>query len=547
MVGGATGQVEALLTSGLISGFTNSGPITATGNNAGGVLGYLTSPFELRDSANSASVSALSSGAAGLIGRVDLSANALVSILNVSNQGNVTSGIDVAGIVGRTIVVGSGSVLSISNSVNQGRIEATGGSAMANIGGLLGHAYTSSATADLQIIKSSNLGEIVAGNRQNVGGLAGFLDSGVSLRVFESYSEGSISGGSAVGGLIGRSNESFSVSNSYSVATLSATSQAGGLVGQSPASSSIFNSYFAGNFVAVNSTDGLALGNSAPIVTSSYTITTSTLVSTSSQLELRTQSTFADWDFNSIWSFGACDANSSYPVLQWSELVYFDRSCLLVQSPTTQAPSIPSPEAAAPTVYEGPIVTPAPAEGLIGSVAIIKGRRLQTVFALESMGVSLQLVAVDDASITVLIPETLEVGLHDLVLYSSYGKLTVMEGLRLVSQPLAEQAFGILLGYQWTKKFYRNSRQLGNSQEKGIIDSLRVFPLASTVVCWGYTTSENPNAWALAHATQRAEAACNRVSMENPGLKTHVRVRYGAAKYPAMRTSLQFWQQKSAP
>jgi hypothetical protein len=547
MVGGAIGQAEVLLTSGLISAFTNSGPITATGNNAGGVIGYLKSPFELRESENSASVSALSSGAAGMIGRVDLSASALVSVFNVSNQGDVTSGIDVAGIVGRTIVVGSGSVLSISNSVNQGRIEATGGSGMANIGGLLGHVYSSSATADLQIVQSSNQGEIVAGNRQNVGGLAGFLDSGVSLRVFESYSEGLISGGSAVGGLIGRSNESLSVSNSYSVATLSATSNLGGLVGQSPASSSIFNSYFAGNLVAINSTDGLAFGNSAPIVTSSYTITASTLVPTSSQLELQTQSTYTDWDFNSIWSFGACAANSSYPVLQWSELVYFDRSCLLVQSPTIQAPTSPSIEAAAPAVYEGPIVTPTPVDGKIGSIAIIEGRRLQTVFALESMGVSLQLVAVDDASITVLIPETLEVGLHDLVLYSSYGKLTVMEGLRLVRQPVAEQAFGTLLGYQWTKKFYRNSRQLDNSQEKGVSDSLMGFSSASTVVCWGYTTSENPNAWALAHATQRAEATCNRVSMENPGLKTHVRVRYGAAKYAAMRTSLQFWQQKPAP
>ena len=545
MVGGAIGQTEVLLTSGLISGFTNSGPITAINNNAGGVIGYLKSPFELRDSVNSASVSAPSSGAAGLIGRVDLSAGALVSVFNFSNRGNVTSGADAAGIVGRTIVVGSGSVLSISYAVNQGRIEATGGSATANIGGLLGHVYVSSATADLNILRSGNIGEISGGNRQNVGGLAGFLDSGVSLRVFESYSEGLVSGGSVVGGLVGLSNESLAVSNSYSVATLSATSNAGGLVGQSPASSSIFNSYFGGTFASVSTTDGLSLGNTSPILTSSYTITTSTLVSTSSQLELQTQSTFTDWDFNSIWSFGVCDANSNFPVLQWAELLYFDRSCLLIQSSPAQASTNPS-ITAAPAVYEGPIVTKAPVEGLIGSIAIIEGRRLQTVFALESMEVALEIIAVDATSISVLVPDTLKVGLHDLVLYSSFGKLTVIDGLRLASQPVAEQSFGTLLGYQWTKKFDGNTREINSSQEKNILDSLKGFASATTVICWGYTTSESPNTWALEHATQRAQATCDRVSLENPALKTHVRVRYGVVKNAAMRTSLQFWQQKPA-
>jgi len=124
------------------------------------------------------------------------------------------------------------------------------------------------------------------------GGLVGFNDYGT---ISNSYSTGSVRGLTRVGGLVGSSRGT--ISNSYSIAMVEGTggnSTIGGLLGNNyPPDGIITNSYYNSETSGQNDNRGF------PRTTA----------------QMKTQSTFTNWDFTSIWTINP-NINNGYPYLR---------------------------------------------------------------------------------------------------------------------------------------------------------------------------------------------------------------------------------------
>jgi hypothetical protein len=175
------------------------------------------------------------------------------------------------------------------------------------------------------IIVGENYGPVIdsysTGNVYGVYAVGGLVGNNANL-VEKSYSDANVEAnampwGAYVGGLVGWNLSK--VSNSYATGTIKSNRQgAAGLVGvnyQTPGfNTSIINSYSIANVI---STDGKSLvENIIGTIVSSYwdsNISTKGGEGTGKMTEeLFQQSTFIDWDFNSIW-----DINGNYPYLKW--------------------------------------------------------------------------------------------------------------------------------------------------------------------------------------------------------------------------------------
>jgi len=197
--------------------------------------------------------------------------------------------------------------------------------------GLFG--YTESATI-------SNLGVThvdISGN-EYVGGLVGKnLYSTVSI----SYSTGSVEGRqSYVGGLVGW-NEETNISNSYSTVdvtcSLGSNNLYGGFCGYNK-NSTIAYCYSIGSVFYTGTSDPTNkgfIGSSSGSNTYTYNFwdseasnqSTATGATAKTTTEMKTQSTFTDWDFTTIWEIVGGDG-ANYPTFKGNE------------PPTTQASSI---------------------------------------------------------------------------------------------------------------------------------------------------------------------------------------------------------------
>lgn len=177
-----------------------------------------------------------------------------------------------------------------------------------------------------------------------------------------------------------------------------------------------------------------------------------------------------------------------------------------------------------------------------GGQVIAEGRRLAGVTELSLGGIAVTIVSNTDTTLVFLV-RNVPAGTWDLRLVGSNGTLTFQQAITVVeAQIVTEASSGTLLGYTWTLRFSGNSRALNSAQEDHLLLRLNRFDDAETIICWGYTTASTPNAWAIAHATARAKAACDFASANNSGVKTVVRLRYGVEKNFAMRSALQFWK-----
>jgi len=151
-----------------------------------------------------------------------------------------------------------------------------------------------------------------------VGILAGWADS--SAIISNSYTTGNVYGTTEVGGLIGF--DYGSINNSYSLANVSGTSFVGGLIGSKDGSGTISNSYSTG-LVTGTTTGGFIANYKGGTITNSYwdVNTSGKLTSAGSGAtgkttsEMKTQSTFTDWDFSSIWAIDSTK-NDGYPYLR---------------------------------------------------------------------------------------------------------------------------------------------------------------------------------------------------------------------------------------
>ncbi|EKD28224.1 MAG: hypothetical protein ACD_79C00380G0001 [uncultured bacterium] len=247
-------------------------------------------------------------------------------------------------IIGRTDVGALAGYADFSRFMNcsaTGQVEGS----IASIGGLIGEVYNgegveSCSVYEMTIIGGSQVGGIIGrmwdGNintlvnssafaniqgQEIVGGLVGFCKSGDILR---SYSCGTVQGSVYVGGIMGWGYENAGIDNCYSSCQITANNTAGGLAGY-------FNayhhgascSYFSGTLQAQSIRGGGFGDYVAGSLSSLYWNADSNpeLIAAGSgnysemygktDTELRQQSTFTGWNFETIWRM------KDYPYFYW--------------------------------------------------------------------------------------------------------------------------------------------------------------------------------------------------------------------------------------
>ena len=178
-----------------------------------------------------------------------------------------------------------------------------------------------------------------------------------------------------------------------------------------------------------------------------------------------------------------------------------------------------------------------------GAQVTATGKRLDNTSVLTLGGITVTIVSNTPTTLTFTTGE-IPAGVWDLRLVASNGTLVFQQAIEVVEiQGVSGQSSGELIGFAVTLRFTGNSRALKVQQEGHL--QRRLKSEADTIICWGYTTAQDPNSWALAHANARAQAACNLALESMPGVSSIVRLRYGIPKDLAMRASVQFW--KSTP
>ena len=542
--GGIAGSIAKLLTGS--GNLTNEGTVEGS-QFVGGIFGRL---FQVPDISlsllqNAGTVSATGTIVGGIFGEVSVgdSSNPTQGVYvfsNFENQAQVTGGSLAGGILGN-LQVRAAPTVSLSDFVNSGRIEVRGSS----VGGIVGKIedYNSNGTLNSATFsRVANLGNV--SGLYNSSGIVGYSNLQGTLGLSQVANYGIVTGVSNTSGLLGSHNlnqGTVSILDSHnSGAVNGGTGEAAGLA---VALNGNINNFYNVGLVSSSGTtspvysSGTATGNATVFALSDWDYGTA-----SSQAELMEVTTFtnAGWNFTDVWGLD-CGLNTGFPVLRWiyGNSTFSDTVCLIPQAPQVAPGSENSQPSDAP-VYLGPILD----GGMISVSRLeqveIAGSRLLSIVAAEIDGFVVEILSLSSSSMTIKIPTSVSDGVHDLVVLSSYGTLTVQRKLQII-QPLAPESFGELLGYRFSLKFQGNSRSLLGLQEAGVDRSLGEFSEATTIVCWGYTTSVNPKDWAIAHATARANSVCAQAQTLRGDAKFYVRVRYGVPKDAAMRASMQFW------
>ncbi len=241
---------------------------------------------------------------------------------------------DVGGLVGLANDLGSGNYLSIINS-HVYNVEIV---ASIQVGGLVGRLVNSA-----NIINSSSYSYILASNFE-IGGLVGSC-SGI---IENSHSKGNVSGSIYVGGLVGGlggGSGNAQINNSYSNSEVSGIFS-GGLVGG--ANGKISNSYSTGLVTGVDSGGFIGHYNGGDILSCFWDNQTSTKLNAAGDgipsgvtgkttAEMKTLSTFTDWDIEEISShtdeIWYIDDGNDYPRLNWENNFYLHPNGVTIMCP----------------------------------------------------------------------------------------------------------------------------------------------------------------------------------------------------------------------
>ena len=256
----AGGIIGWINTETIIDGCTNSGDITATKGQLGGIVGVQDAGNGgIQNCTNSGNVTTPNSIAGGIIGSIKVD----TIIENCTNSGNVTATTGTAGgilakqYVGTikkctnngeiTTAVGSGGIVGhtvdgiIEDCINNGKIIAES----QQVGGIAGRQEAG------EISNCTNGGEIVSNaskGRGISGGIVGLQSGGSINSVYnsglvktKSYSEDTID---ALGGIIGLQQNTGIISKAYNKGQFDGGDAIGGIVGQKNLSTTVENSYY---------------------------------------------------------------------------------------------------------------------------------------------------------------------------------------------------------------------------------------------------------------------------------------------------------------
>lgn len=410
-IGGLAGRVQDTIS---ISSSSNNAAVFAGYDMSGGLVGSVGIFADIEDSTNSATVSGIAD-VGGLLGEVG---NA--NIQNSHNTGNIDSdifgGSNVGGLVGNvsgsdTVYIWSSSntgdvfsgndhvgglvgyvdYVEIYYSHNHGQIQADDEDA----GGLVGDSNES-----VTIVHSANFGNVVADddaagglvgtatgayayfwysfNVGNVGGPindgGGLIGDGSWINIYESFNTGSVSADVA-GGLIGDAWESVQISNSYNAGEVIGAI-AGGLIGEADTTLNLTNTYNSGAISGSEVTDGLAalLTDENLTLVSSYTLIPSLRTSASTIEQMRTLELYIDWNFSTVWGFGACADNNGLPLLRFAG-DYSYSSVAGCEAPAQEEP-VQIPNTAN---YDGPIIQFVSARVSNDQTGLVRGTKLNQI------------------------------------------------------------------------------------------------------------------------------------------------------------------------
>ena len=137
-------------------------------------------------------------------------------------------------------------------------------------------------------------GNILSGSR-DIGGLAG-INAGT---ITNSYSIGNVIGGHRIGGFAGLLVDGGTITNSYSTGLVKGNAEVGGLVGRNGCCHRAVGTITSSFFDSLTSGQNDNSGKGTPRNT----------------LQMKTQNTFVDWDFENIWGMNA-NINNGYPYLR---------------------------------------------------------------------------------------------------------------------------------------------------------------------------------------------------------------------------------------
>lgn len=268
----------------------------------------------------------------GLFGNVDGSFFTTklqnINIENASISGSMLTGA-LIGAIGRGSVFNcSSSGTVISNNEYTGGLIGRVGDVVVNFchsscdvtvsdkyytGGLIGACNNT----DSVVINSYATGNVTGQGK--CGGLVGWF--GGVTPIDSCYASGNIIGTSMCGGLVGQhSGANGSVSNSYAIGDVTGASNVGGLIGWLYTSKILTNCYSKG-LITGNTEIGGFIGKKASTGTFAscyYDMETSEQSDNDGRgipkttLEMKTQSTYENWDFDTIWAINPA-INNGYP------------------------------------------------------------------------------------------------------------------------------------------------------------------------------------------------------------------------------------------
>ncbi len=254
--------------------------------HVGGVVGYASDYSTIENCYNTGSVSG-SYFIGGVVG--DVYDDSIIT--NCYNTGSVTGSSNyVGGVVGSAY-----KNPIITNCYSAGSV--TGGE---YVGGVVGHAYSSTIT------NCYNAGSV--SGKYYIGGVEGYADSST---VTKCYNTGSVTGSrNYVGGVVGGAYRSY-IRNCYSTGSVTGSDYVGGVLGYDRYNSTIDNCYYGGNCT-------LSYGIGSPSSNTGASKDENLIVNAKSLSWYQDTSNWNSeypWDFEEVWSL-VPSANDGYPILQ---------------------------------------------------------------------------------------------------------------------------------------------------------------------------------------------------------------------------------------
>ncbi len=326
---------------GNVSNCNASGTVTGTNGYIGGLIGYVQIPavgsgIAIRDSWTNVTLSATSS-VGGLIGQLKgLNFDNMVVVEDSYSVGSISGNSYVGGLIGQI-----SDYADIRYCHAAGNVTGTSGWCGGLIGTVMSPSVSSSAALRV-FVSNSHASGAVSGSSY-CGGFIGvngwYQQSSMTYNsgahISSSYATGDVTGtGSTVGGFAGYNLRYSVIQDSYARGNVICTSGSsiGGFVGVNQSNASVIRSYSTGLITAGTSNVGGLIGNnsSATVTASYYDRTTSGRTDTGKGIpqytaEMKTQSTFAGWDFtgdpaagtDAVWAIDSYRIiNNGYPYLK---------------------------------------------------------------------------------------------------------------------------------------------------------------------------------------------------------------------------------------